>query len=263
VRKLGYSPFDTQVITPNAPINIVLQESPQSLAEIRVLGTEHDIRGIVLDQNNKGVPGAQVWLLGGGQRLRTDPSGRFDLPIKHSAAFVVSVTKLGYAPARASFNLNYDSGQYVEVHLRQLAGNLSASELKELSGLGMRQTLMMEMGARIAWENNKTSFMVTEDELRARGGEQLDFALCKVQKVNSRIFSCPVSPDCVLEDGLRAIHAAKLVGDAPTGLLSFYHADDVEALEWHKVPGKEKLMSSLTLRGCHPYDLVAVVWLRH
>lgn len=161
---------------------------------------------------------------------------------------------------------------------------LGDAKIKEMSGLGMRQTAMSELGSRLAWGNGSTrrskGFVITWEELSRFGGMGLTWIVCRIRDAAARGWECPVQPTCVLIDGY------KMSGGS--GGFDAYTADDVEMVElYFPVPPtrftgssinsrtklspeeqQERMITSsfkttLDTRGCKSdVDTTAVIWQR-
>ena len=87
VRRLGYAPAEQAITIPDSglvQLSFMLRRNVQSLVRVEVKAQPHIIGGVVHDENGKPIFGAEIAMLGGGQRQDSDSGGRIDLPIKHS-----------------------------------------------------------------------------------------------------------------------------------------------------------------------------------
>jgi protocatechuate 3,4-dioxygenase beta subunit len=79
-RHLGFAPATLGTTIPDSgtvTLNFQLVHQAQSLADIRVVGHDHGLSGIVVNEDGTPVPGAQVQLLGRGEHQTTEANGKF------------------------------------------------------------------------------------------------------------------------------------------------------------------------------------------
>jgi len=272
-RRIGYEPIDVNVAIGDSSMTftITLIEIPTQLDAIRIREKSAGIQysGVVLDQFDVPVAGAEVVAIGINSQLRTDDMGRFIVPKLGRGTLALRIRKVGYAAYFESFRILAERAD--TIRMSRLPGSLTPVEINELGGFGRDYWAYRELEQRQSWKGAMAG-AISREELAEHGPQSLCDALpgtasgAKLALHNDPwCKTLPKGERTLLIDGVRCIR----------GLLSDYAADDVELVEYFPAgtdlkpdrrrgpPHAADMSGSLASRRCDSPPPVYVIWLRH
>ncbi len=281
VRRVGYEPIDVNVQVGDSATTYTIKLIPiaAQLEAIRIREKSAGIQysGVVLDQFDVPVADAEVVAVGINSQLKTDDLGRFAVPKLGKGTLTLRIRKLGYAAYFNSFHILAERAD--TIRMSRLAGSLPPVEVNERSGFGSDYWAYRELEQRQSWKGAMAG-AISKEELAQHGPETLCDALPGTATGATlslhRDPFCGIYPDgavTILIDGARCVR----------DVLSNYHADDVELVEFYpsnqpmgnfKTPkglrpptrtaaSAVDMSGSLAARRCDRPPPVYVIWLRH
>ncbi len=247
VRRIGYEPATMRVGVRDSTstVTVWLVAIPAQLDAIRIreksLGIHYS--GLVLDQNNVPVAGAEVSAIGVNDKLVTDSLGHFTVPNIDRGTLALRIRKMGYAAYFNSIRILAERAD--TIRMARLAQSLAAVVVKEQSGYGSDEMAYKELDQRMRWKS-PTAGMVSREELAQQGNLNLCEAIPLTPSGNQRItirkFDCPRTMFRVLLNGTEC--ALRRLTDFP--------ADLIESIEYYPPRAEE----SYTKGGRGPGDIV-------
>lgn len=222
-RKIGYAP-QTQTVTVDSMGGVGMFDLLQlrrALPPVIATAARGGLSGVVGDTSFRAVAGAEVRLLGNGQRVETDSLGYFFFPVRQGR-YVVSVRQKGFTDRVVSVNVPADSGRRVTLFLEPGHGTVANVEYWNID----------DFGQRLAWRNNYTSTFFTHDDMVNMGIEWITDA---VQSGSTRAGGRQIlDADC----------SAVLNGGPGTVRLAALTIDDVESVEVYPTTGQNMAPTS-------------------
>ncbi|HEY2849911.1 MAG TPA: carboxypeptidase regulatory-like domain-containing protein [Gemmatimonadaceae bacterium] len=265
-RLVGYLPTTAETRVPTKdPETVTMLRLPQSLDTVKVVASVNVLAGVVVDDKDKPVPGAQVDMLTGvNSSTTTDSSGWFTFRSVKDGTVLVRARKLGFTPTTTSLALGDWRG--IVIHLEPLDYNLKGIDLENASGLGnSAQFVWTETKQRIT-TRGAHAIVVPREELAPFDDYPLDQAIkrTKTGSTEGADLNAAGGNICVLLNGKSTV--------GPSTLGNF-RTSDVEFVELYP-PGTEVSGSAaryLRSSGCRRVQapsvfssgiFYAVVWLR-
>lgn len=266
LRLLGYLPAKAEVRVPtNDSVAVRMLPTPRALDTVRVKTSLNVLAGIVVDHNDRPIPGASVEMLNGtSTAVTSDSGGWFTFTSVRNGSVLVRARKLGYAPLTTSIRLEDWRG--LVVHLEPIDDKISGSKLEDASGFGNTNTFVWrETQQRLAMRGAR-AILIPREELAPYDDYPLNQAIQRTPTgaIETGDLNAATTNICVLLNGKNTV--------GPSSLGNF-RTEEVEFVELYP-PGTE--MSGSVLRylrgaGCRrvqvPGSFVngvfyAVVWLR-
>lgn len=269
VRRIGYLPALASVVMPQAagtPLTVVLVAMHADLDTVKVTARQQVLGGIVVDENDRPIPGATVELAGSRRgSVTTGDDGWFNFTDVQNGPAVFRVLKEGYIGMTQSVLL--DDWRGVVVHMTHLDKSLSATRRAILSGLGNTAKFVWTETQNRLLQRRMHAVIVTSDELTPLGNLPLGDAIMRAPSASSLIYDLQQNHNtvCILLNG------NQMVGDAS---LDSYDASDVEFVELYP-PGSEpggSVGTHMSIAGCRPRPsfatnrmgiFYAVIWLKN
>ena len=265
-RRLGYLPAKIETRVPTAePEEVSMLPTPRNLDTVRVVASLNVLAGVVVDQQDKPIPGATVEMLSGtSTTATTDSSGWFTFFSVKSGSVLVRARKLGFSPVTTSLNLEDWRG--LVIHLDPLDYKLTGSRLDDASGFGNTyQFVWSETQQRLSMRGTR-AIVVPREELAPFDDYPLGEAIVRTKtgQTETSDLGAAGANVCVLLNGKNTV--------GPSSLESFRTAD-VEFVELYP-PGTEmsgSIQRYLRSTGCRRVTtpgaftagiFYAVIWLR-
>jgi hypothetical protein len=262
-RRVGYEPIDVNVAVRDSSVTftVTLVAIPTQLEAIHVREKSQGIQyaGVVLDQFDVPVAGAEVVAIGINSQLKTDDMGRFTVPKLAQGTLTLRIRKIGYSAYFESYRVLAERAD--TIRLSRLAASLTPVEIKERSGFGSDERAYKDLDQRTRWKGT-TAGSISHEELAQQGranlcdvihhaGDASRFGLITEDACNRNFFR-------VLLDGSMC----------QMRKLTDFNADQVELIEYFPRPQNTKIIflnsdpsGNLAARGCPP--AVLVIWLHH
>lgn len=232
VRMIGYLPAVATVLVPqpNDSLTVTLLPMHPELATVKVVAQMNVLAGIVVDEQEKPIPGADIEMIGNRPgSTTTGDDGWFTFKSVRDGPVVFRALKPGYVAATESIRL--DDWRGVVVHMERIDSTLSPAKQELLSGTGnASKYVWRETQSRFS-QRTAQSVIVTNEELEPLGNLTLGEAVLR-SKSAAGLMSEMQRDDataCVLIDGVRMV--------GPTSL-DIYDAKDVDFVELYP-PGTE------------------------
>jgi len=227
VRRIGFEPTQATVRVPrDSALVITMNALPRVLDSVRIRERALGLRytGIVVDDFNQPVVGAEVIAAGAGDRgVRTDSAGHFLLAKPQKGTLVLRIRKFGYTPYFGSLSLQTEREDTIRV--KRHPTDLPEAYIRAESGFGRDTFAYMELDSRTRWKLSSGGIASREDLDR-----YADMDLCQALmrlglggKMGLRESACSL-PKCVLIDGLQPLLRP----------LNAFLAREVEAFEYHQ-----------------------------
>jgi hypothetical protein len=262
-RRVGYEPTDVNVAVRDSSVTftVTLVAIPTQLEAIHVREKSQGIQysGVVLDQFDVPVTGAEVVAIGINSQLKTDGMGRFTVPKLAQGTLTLRIRKIGYSAYFESYRILAERAD--TIRLSRLAASLTPVEIRERSGFGTDEWAYKDLDQRTRWKGT-TAGSISHEELAQQGranlcevihhaGDASRFGLISEDTCNRNFFR-------VLIDG----------SNCQTRKLTDFNADQVDLIEYFPRPVNTKIMfinsdpsGNLEARRCPP--AVFVIWLHH
>jgi hypothetical protein len=222
-RRIGYNSVERRVALQsgaNVQIAITLSATPQQLNRVvvessggsRRRGTS-SIGGIVIDSSGRGVPGADVRLLGSGLSTTTDSGGTFAFATLVAGSYIVRARHEGLAAGSAVMQIIDDDDRSIQVRLWGLPQKTKPRDVRTASGYGVTDLGLDAFDRRVRSRNSIT--LLGTATLFQANGAALDMVLRSYRDVPGvRRKSATVAEgvgstidgDCLLIDGRRALY---------------------------------------------------------
>jgi len=269
VRRIGYLPAVAEVDVPQngKALTLVLVPARTELDTVKVRARVNVLAGVVVDEHDRPIAGAEVALVG--DRLRasdtTGTDGWFTFGAVRSGPVVLHVLKRGYVGHAQSVNLRDWRG--VVVHMTTIDTTLSKSRQSILSGLGnTARHVWQETQARLD-RRNVQAVIITSEELAPLRDLPLGDAITRVPGAINLLREMQVTHNtaCILQNGNQMIGQMSL---------DSYDTEDVEFVELY--PPYMKPPSSVSfymgIAGCSSAGsammdsggiFYAVVWMKN
>lgn len=265
-RLLGYLPNKAEVRVPTKdPVEVSMLPTPHSLDTVKVTASVNVLAGVVVDNRDKPIPGANVDLLNGSTTsATTDDKGWFTFRSVKSGYVLVRARKLGFQPLTTSIRLEDWRG--LVMHLEPLDDKLTGTRLDDASGFGNTNAFVWtETQQRLAMRTGH-AIVIPREELAEFDDYPLGQAIVRTKTGQAQTADLNAAGNnlCVLLNGRNAVGSSSLQN---------FRTEDVEFVELYP-PGTE--MSGTVSRymraaGCRRVQLpgsfaagvyYAVVWLR-
>lgn len=261
-RRIGYAPTAVNVAVADSAttVTITLVAIPAQLDAIHIREQSAGIQysGVVLDQFDVPVAGAEVVAMGIDSQLKTDDVGRFTVSKLAKGTLMLRIRKIGYSAHFESVRILAERAD--TIRMSRLPGSLTPVEIKERSGFGIDEWVYRDLDQRTRWKNAFAG-AISRDELAQQGKTDLCDAIPRTPDGGRYVLigpgDCSKKPFRVLLDG----------ATCQTRMLTDFTADQVETIEYFPqsadphVHWNSDLSGNLAARGCAPE--VFVIWLRH
>jgi hypothetical protein len=236
---------------------ITLVSIPTQLDPIHVREKSQGIQysGVVLDQFDVPVAGAEVVAVGINSQLKTDDMGRFAVPKLGQGTLMLRIRKIGYSAYFESFRILAERAD--TIRMSRLAASLAPVEIKEQSGFGMDEWVYRDLDQRTRWKGAMAG-AISREELAQQGAANLCDAIPHTAGGNRYVWIKP--SDCV-KGPFRVLLNGALCQNR---MLTDFLADQVETIEYFPLIPHAMTTDwsgNLEARGCPPE--VFVIWLRH
>lgn len=187
VRRIGYAALQRAVQVSDAPVVLDIVPSVQRLAPVRVGAKGEGIYGVVVSQADfRPIPGAKVFVAGGGTSVLTDSAGQYFIQLKRPGSYVLRVTARGFAEDILPLEVKKDQ-------VEEASRALEASNASPTPG-GM----WIDFDERLRLRGRNSS-VAPGSELRRAGGWLMDAAMASPSFMNRGLrFAGPV---CVFLNG--------------------------------------------------------------
>ena len=225
------------------------------------------VTGVVRDEGQKPIDEVEVRIVGGDRAARSSPNGVYQLDSVRAGQHMVQVRRMGYRPLYFTMTLKSGERREIDVELSPLPTRLSAVQVKERSGYGVRDAVKLrDFEQRRRGIATQARFLTRDDiAARHRGAGTLFNAL----RTEWPLTGCPLLAEplgsrrapsslgrgrmgcrlAVSLDGGMAMDAATVVD---------YPLDLVEAVEIYRAGiGMPIEFQTGLARGA---DVVVVVW---
>ena len=257
-RRIGFEPVQLAVRLPRDPgsFDVTMTALPRVLDSVRIRERAQALRytGIVVDDFNQPVVGAEVIAAGAGDRgVRTDTAGHFRLAKPSKGTLVLRIRKFGYTPYFGSLTLQTEREDTIRV--KRHAQGLPEAYIRAESGFGRDTFAYVELDSRMRWKLSSGGVASRED-LDAWADMDLCQALMRTPvggKMQLRESACS-APRCIIIDGLQPVVRP----------FNSFTAAEVEAFEYHQKDWSGTIASRRGL-ACRMQTGDAggyVVWLR-
>lgn len=228
VHRIGYEPAAMRVGVRDstATVRVWLTANPTQLDAVRIqekaLGLHYS--GVILDQNNVPVAGAEVAAMGVDDHLKTDSLGRFTVPKLERGTLMLRIRKMGYAAYVNSIRILADRAD--TIRMSRLPQSLSAVLIREQSGYGSDEMAYEELSQRVRWKSPLAG-MISREELAQQGTVNLCEAIPLTPNGSQRV---PISQEDCLYKTFRVLLNGMACQERK---LTEFPADLVEAVEYY------------------------------
>ena len=243
VRGIGYLPARKSIRVPETSIgvHVTILPAPTILDTVAVREKINVLSGIVVDENDRPVPGATIEVITGDRRKFTSgDDGWFIITSVREGTVVFRTTKEGYYLTNTAVRMHEWRG--IVVHIETLEPKLSDTRRAEASGASNNSAVAWrDASLRMSMKGSR-AVVISEEELAPFTGMVLGEAIKRTKSGGPLTIDLQTASNavCVLLDGRRAVGSTTL---------DSWRAGEVEMVELYP-PGSESSNSVIRyLRG--------------
>lgn len=179
-------------------VAVAMENRGQRLGAVRIVEKlRNRVHGVVLDHNDRPMPGVRVGFLGAHRSALTDEQGRFSAVDLPSGIFLMEVREVGYQLSRHSIHVKDDIDREFTIRLQRGRRALSKFDVANLV------IVEREAGSREGFRPRANTVVIGREQLEPYGRIGLDFAL---QQIAPAFFNMRMTNQaCVLVDGVRPL----------------------------------------------------------
>jgi hypothetical protein len=251
VERIGFKPAHSSIElgATAVAITIVLEAIPRILDSIRIRerASPNRYSAVVLDDNGSPISEVSITAEGIDNAIRSDLTGRFNIPGQIRGTLVIRMRKMGYRAYLGS--LRVLASREDTLRMSRLPQTLATVQIADESGFGRDTFALLEFDQRLRWKDERVG-VVPREELSEMGRMNLCDAL-SFTPTGSRY---GIRGDC-------ATACVILNGDGKTLMpATAFYADQVETVEYY--PAGSERTGSLEARGCGRRTGSLVIWMR-